>query len=444
MQVTWDGSFWQAAGGGGGGAAYFKGDIDWSQLNNPSSISWSIGGAGNGVSNGGQSTSNAQSGYCKVAIGTITGYTGGTTTTTQGDVISSASQSSTSFDVNIFSGGQGTGTTGFKLPTTQVPVVVFKGGGLSDPPTGTDAHATATATVSSTLHKVTGITLGATPGSGSGYTEVPYVYILGGAGVKNTVSAQIDAANGYVNQLNFSNSEALKAERYLKFGGTVAATRWVETVAYDTTNANYFTIKACRGNGVNGGDIPEESLLCYYQKGGTTTWTLLDTIINPSADRTDPLVGTVPSVANGMATNYDGASGDTKWYSYSVAIPEAGRGVGTKFKLEQIRTPSGSDNANDSDHYGICEFSVYNQKTTSYVFVPQPGGVSRPLVDSLAYTVHGESGPAYTYSSGLGCGDATLTLKSTTKIEPVASIDPDYEIPLVHPYHVCKYLIKAF
>ena len=54
MDVTWDGSYWHAAGGGGGGGAYFKSNISWSQLNNPSSISWSVGGAGSGVSNGGR------------------------------------------------------------------------------------------------------------------------------------------------------------------------------------------------------------------------------------------------------------------------------------------------------------------------------------------------------------------------------------------------------
>ena len=65
---------------------------------------------------------------------------------------------------------------------------MFKGGGLSDPPTSPNAHATATCTVSSTLHKVTGITLGTTAGTNSGYTEKPYVYVLGGAGTLQTVS----------------------------------------------------------------------------------------------------------------------------------------------------------------------------------------------------------------------------------------------------------------
>ena len=176
---------------------------------------------------------------------------------------------------------------------------------------------------------------------------------------------------------------------------------------------------------------------------GTTTWTLIDTIINPNSARTDPLIGNVPKVTQGDAT-WDGGSGDTQWYTYSVGLTSQMRGPGTKFRLRQIRAVSGGDNAGETDHYGICEITLYNQETSTYTFVPDPGAISKPLVDSLEYTLHGQSGNAYTYTSGLGCGDATMTLKSTTKIEPLATIDPDYAIPLTHPYQHCKYLIKAF
>ena len=52
------------------------------------------------------------------------------------------------------------------------------------------------------------------------------------------------------------------------------------------------------------------------------------------------------------------------------------------------------------------------------MFIPTAGKISKPGVDSLSYTVQGEQGPGITYSSGLGASEATLTLKSTTKIEP--------------------------
>ena len=207
---------------------------------------------------------------------------------------------------------------------------------------------------------------------------------------------------------------------------------------------NFFSIKACRGNGVNGGDIPEESLKVEYQIAGSTSWVFIDTIINPAAERTDPLSGMiVPAVTQGGA--HDGASGDTKWYTYSVAIPSAAQQPNTKIRLYQERAVGGAtDNTGNVDHYGICEFIYWRQKTTSLVFVPSSGAIKRNAVDFLEYNVQGETGPAYTYSSGLGSSDVTLTLKSTTKIEPQASIDPDYDVPLITPYITCKYLIKAF
>ena len=107
--------------------------------------------------------------------------------------------------------------------------------------------------------------------------------------------------------------------------------------------------------------------------------------------------------------------------------------------------PTGSnDTDQDKQHYGICEFIFWRPKTSGLVFVPNAGAVSKPAVDELSYTIQGETGPNVTYSSGLTAGDATITLKRTTKIEPVASIDPDKHIPLIHTYKTCKYLIKAY
>ena len=442
MDVDWDGSYWTAPGGGGGGGAHCVGNIDWSQLGNPSGFTYGIGGAGSGVAQAGNNTSgqtgNATTGYMQLAVGTITGYTGGNVTITTGDVIESASQSATVWDVDLFSGGAGTGVAGFKLPTTQVPTLVFRGGGLGDPPVSPQIHATGTVQVSN--EKVGGVTLST---GGYKYSKIPYVYILNGVGTKNKVTAQIDSVGETVTGLTFDTALAEKPVRYLKFGGTQAATRFAVTVPLDTSNAEFFSIKAARGNGINGGDVPEENLIVEFQLAGTTTWTLIDTIINPNSARTDPLIGNVPKVTQGDAT-WDGGSGDTQWYTYSVALTSQMRGPSTKFRLRQVRAVSGGDNAGETDHYGICEITLYNQETSTYTFVPDPGAISKPLVDSLEYTLHGQSGNAYTYTSGLGCGDATLTLKSTTKIEPLATIDPDYAIPLTHPYQHCKYLIKAF
>ena len=105
----------------------------------------------------------------------------------------------------------------------------------------------------------------------------------------------------------------------------------------------------------------------------------------------------------------------------------------------------GSNDTNqDKQHFGIAEFIYWRPKTSGLVFVPNAGAVNKQSVDSLSYTIEGGVGPNVTYSSGLSAGDATITLKRTTKIEPVASIDPDKHIPLIHTYKTCKYLIKAY
>jgi len=436
ITAVYNNDYWTAGGGGGGAGGQWGGSIQWSLLNNPGSISVTVGSGGSGVNPGGQttgSTSSGTNGFVKIGLGKIVGYVGGSTGTSVGDIIASGSQDATVWDVNIVGGGTGTGTTGnFKLPTTQVPDVIITGGGAT-------SDATASVTVAS--NKVTGISLDT---AGGGYTEIPYIYVMNGAGGGTKIVSTIDDAAGVVDQLFLTANSSQQYTNYVKFGGLSGntGTRFITLNPVDTTNTNYFSIKACRGNGVNGGDIAEEVLRVYYQAADSTDWTLVDTIITPASVRTDPIIGDVPIVSQA----WDGGSGDTQWYTYSVALPTDAKAVGTKIKIEQPRaTPSAAnDNDLDSDHYGIAEFIYWNEKVTGLVFVPTAGKISKPAVDSLSYTVQGETGPGITYSSGLGASEATLTLKSTTKIEPQATIDPDIDVPLVTPYLLCKYLIKAF
>ena len=184
----------------------------------------------------------------------------------------------------------------------------------------------------------------------------------------------------------------------------------------------------------------------YYSTAGSpTTWILVDTIIaGRTTSRNDPFIGTVPAVD--LNNTWDGASGDTKWYTYTVSLPQNAKASGTNFKIEQTRADASStnDNAGNTDHFAICEFIWWNGKATTLVYVTSVGIIIKQNVDSLTYTVQGEVGTSVTYSSGLGCSDATMTLKSTTKIEPQATIEPDYAVPLITPYVTCKYLIKAF
>ena len=62
--------------------------------------------------------------------------------------------------------------------------------------------------------------------------------------------------------------------------------------------------------------------------------------------------------------------------------------------------------------------------------------------DTQQYDVRGEAGS--TYTSGIFANDLTLTLSSASPIIPVAALDPDINIPLIEPYFLVKYLIKAY
>ena len=456
LDIDYNANYWTAAGGGGGSGSTWFGNVDWVSVNNPSAITIVVGAGGaaaQATGNNSGSTNPGANGYAKIGFGTISGYTGGTVGTTTGDIVESASQNATVWDVSIKGNGDGTGVSGnFKLPVTQVPTVLFRGGGKSNDGTTSSTgynqsgtgHATATATI--TAGVVTGVTLGTGAGTNTGYTEQPYVYLLHGAGSGSFITSTF--SNVSVTGLTLQGNSGAYTN-FLLFGGSGLSTnrdRFAVLKAQDTTAVNYFGIKACRGNGVNGGDVPEEGLKVEYQLAGSANWVYIDTIISPSATRTDPLTGMiVPACGQNQA--HDGTSGNTLWYTYAVAMPQAAKAPGTKIRLYQERSEQGGQDhslGGEYDHYGICEIIYFREKATQLVFVPSSGSIKRNSVDYLEYNVQGESGPGITYTSGLGCSDATMTLKSTTKIEPQATIDPDYDVPLLTPYVTCKYLIKAF
>ena len=290
--------------------------------------------------------------------------------------------------------------------------------------------------------------------AGSGYTETPYVYVLNGqsGGTIATATLGTGGNSDKVASIAVAAGSSSAYSNYVLFGGAHtqtsigAKTRWIELMPVDTSDATHFSIKAARGNGVNGGDASEESLQVYYSTAGSpTTWILVDTIIaGKTTARTDPFIGNVPAV--NLNNTWDGGAGDTRWYTYTVALPQNAKASGTNFKIEQVRADASStnDNAGNTDHFAICEFIWWNGKSTSLVYVPTAGKILKQNVDELTYNIQGEVGPSVTYSSGMGCSDATLTLKATTKIEPQATIDPDIDVPLIHPYRTCKYLIKAY
>ena len=429
-----DNSYWSPGGGGGGRGGVNVGSISLSNLPGQSSVTVNVGTGGAGVTyTGGTSSSgtnpvttttsstvssnNGGNGYVQVRFATITGYVGGTTSTTVGDIIKFAPSG-----VEIYTPGSGSGTSGgFTLPTTQAPVVVFEGGGGG-------SGAAATATVTSGV--VSGITL---TSGGSGYTTAPIVRILHGAGSGTTATATI--SGGVVTGVNLTANSSTTYTHYVKFGGT-AQTRYVITNAVDCTNVKRFGIKAARGNGINGGDRPEnggDELVVYYNTDGTNNF--------PEANYLGVMTP-IPSDTD-ISTNYDGTSGSTRWYSYFIDLAEAQQLPGVQFKISQNRPAASgaNDSGSDSDHYGICDIVYEYKAATVLTFIPSAGALNSSA-DLLTYVVEGPANA--TYTTGMSANDVTFTLSSGTPLVPVASINPNINIPLLEPYILVKHMIKAF
>jgi len=415
---TEDRSYWGTGGGGGGAGKFVYGLVDKSNITGTVTTgNITVGAAGSNPSG----ISAPGGGYVIVGFGKITGYQGGSTTTSVGDIVIAADSTT-----DLYSSGSGSGSTGgFKLPFTQVPVVEFLGGGGG-------SGASATVTVSN--GSVSGITL---TNGGNGYTAVPEVRIKHGAGSGAYATAEINQNTGKVISVSLSNQLTPSSyTTYVKLEGT-SLTRFIVIKEQDCTNVKRISFKVARGNGNNGGDLPEnggDELLLYWNN-------------DLSLNFTNTLGEIVPKpTPQEITNNYDGSgSGDeaTKWYWYSVDLPEAANTNNVRFKLTQNRNAASglNDNASDSDHYGICDIIYEYKEVSELQFIPAAGGIPKSA-DQLTYVVYGDEGSLYT--SGATALDATFTLNSQNPLVPTAAIDPDFPVPLVEPYHLCKYLIKAF
>jgi len=415
-----DRSYWTNGGGGGGSGAYTYGIIDSDQLTeNSGNVTITVGGGGNGSGGGG----DGNSGSAQVNFGEIVGYEGGVSSVTVGDIIIAADE-----DAEIYSSGTGTGSAGgFKLPTTQLPVVeILCGGG------GTGA--TGSVTLSNGV--VNSISL---DNAGTNYTAVPEVRIKHGAGTRAYATAEVDQVTKTVTALNLSTlSTPATYNKYVKLRGDTQE-RFIIIKEHDCTNVNRFVIKVARGNGQNGGNTPEhggDELKLYYNTDQTLNFSnFLGIIVPLAAD--DPEYTGVDYDGTGTGTN------PTNWYWYEVVLPNNAKTATTRFKIAQERNPGAStnDNAGDTDHFGICDFIYEYDEVTELQFVPADGSIPKSA-DLLSYTVEGKENA--TYTTGATGLDATFTLNSQNPLLPTAAIDPDFPIPLLEPYHLCKYLIKAF
>ena len=441
-EVVENRSNWTSGAGGGGGGGRITGEItkDALTVSNATSLTVAIGTGGAGVSSSFSRTLNGSigwteisntetsfagnNGYAKLTLRRLVSVFGGTLTTTVGDIVVKASPGITT----VSSDGSGIGTAGgFKLPVNQVPVIQIEAQG-DQPGFG----ATATATVAGSV--VSNITLN---NPGSGYTSAPKIRFLHGCGGGTISTTSINSA-GQVDQVSLQLGSSQAYTRYVKFGGQQLE-RYIVLTSQDCTNVEKFGVKCARGNNINGGERPDDSgdqLLLYYNTDGTLNF--------PDTNFVGVLVPR-PS-DDEIANNYDGTGtglNPTNWYSYFLDLPSGARTTGVRFKIIQKRTAvnATNDNGGNTDQYGICEFLYDYAFISETVLVNTPGeitGNSR----TLTYTIEGSARSLY--SLGADVNDITFTLGSGTPLTPTPALDPVKNIPLLEPYALTKYLIKAF
>ena len=371
------------------------------------------------VAAGPTGVSDGQPPYAKVGFGEITGWKNEQTITSTGDIVIKASEG-----IELYASGSGTGDGGgFALPVTQVPTVEFVGGGGSG----------AAATVTVAGGKVTGITL---DNGGTQYTSAPQVRIVDGAGTRAFATATVETGgNRAVTAVTLSTQVVPEDyKRYVKISGTEQQ-RWIIIKEHDCSNVKRFNIKAARGNGINGGNTPENSgddLKIYYNTDlSESNWTFLDQIV-PMPDPNDATGAKYEGT--GQGTN------PTNWYWYGVDLPSAAQKANVRFRILQDRGAVG-DYTTDTDHYGICDFIYEYKEVTELVFQSASNKMSTS-VDELTYDI--DADPTSLYTAGAIGGETVFKLTAQVPLIPDAAIDPDKNVPLIEPYHLTKYLIKAF
>ncbi len=182
---------------------------------------------------------------------------------------------------------------------------------------------------------------------------------------------------------------------------------------FNLTNVNNMRFTVIRGNGSNGGAIPEEDLMVYWQVDGSNTTTLLNTIVPASTTSND-------------------------WDFYNIALPEGNniRQNNVYLFLRQNRTAGQDDNNNDAeDNYGLAGIHLFYDEETNQVFTPASGSLIGGI-DQIDTTI------TPTDASMLA-GDGKFTMSSSTPITTSVIASPENNIPLITRYHRVKYLIKA-
>ena len=221
-----------------------------------------------------------------------------------------------------------------------------------------------------------------------------------------------------------------KITQYIKFTGAATAASGdrqlvVGTLALSTVNAIRFTI--IRGNGVNGGETPDEAINLYYQKQGSTNTTLFQEILLAS-------------------------SSESGWQAIDIPLAEGSpiRDDGMTLILSQDRPNGANDNATaGADNYGLAAITLFYDPTTQDTFISTGGASLQGNLDDAGAPINSDVGISQVRrevtarDAALTVTDGSFTMSSSTPIVTTATVVSESDIPLITKYHRVKYLIKA-
>ena len=219
-----------------------------------------------------------------------------------------------------------------------------------------------------------------------------------------------------------------KANRFIEFSG--ADSRFLQMGPLNLAAAEQLIFTVIKGNGSNGGDPPEENLMCYF-KGSLET-------------PTEKLVQAV-------ATSGSGPAGYAN-YIIDLDPENDARADGVYLVIRQERPAGAGDNDDvpdglSNDNWGLAQFGVVYGEITENVFVPSsdatlPGNEPSSCGPDSGINVVRRTVSAN--ASNIRFTDGVFTLTGSTPVSVSATARTTEDIPLLTRYHRAKYLIKAF
>ena len=219
-----------------------------------------------------------------------------------------------------------------------------------------------------------------------------------------------------------------KATRFIEYSGP--GSRFLQMGPLNLAAAEQLIFTVIKGNNSNGGDSPEENLMCYMK-------TSLDT-------PTEKLVEAVATAGTGPAgyTNY----------VLNLDPENDARANGIYLVIRQDRPESAGDNdavpeGLRNDNWGLAQFGIVFGEVTVNVFVPSsdatlPGNATPNCGPASGINVVRRS--VSSSDSNIRFTDGLFTLTGSTPVSVTADARTTENIPLITRYHRAKYLIKAF